>query len=97
MRSVDIGEHGWTFAHELAHLAFFHLDEQRAAPLLDLYERAVEVGYANIEYALSNADELFAVSYVDFLRHRHQLVDVPQPDDAGIQQSLLRYFDELMR
>jgi tetratricopeptide (TPR) repeat protein len=91
---LEIGEHGWTFAHELAHLAFFHLDKPRAQPLLAIYKRAVAVGYANIEYALSNADEFFAVSYCDYLRARHELADT-HPDDAGIQASLVRYFDEL--
>lgn len=92
---LDIGEHGWTFAHELAHLAFFHLDEERSEPLYALYERATEVGYANIEYALSNPDELFAVSYADFLRARYELPGVPDRDDAGIQDELMRFFDRL--
>lgn len=92
---LDTGEHGLTFAHELAHLAFFHLDEQRAKPMLELYERAVAIGYANIEYALSNPDEFFAVSYTDYLRARHDLPGVPHADDAGIQRALNRFFDEL--
>ena len=92
---LDTGEQGWTFAHELAHLAFFHLDEQRGEPLLALYERALAVGYANTEYALSNPDEFFAVSYADYLRHRHDLPGVPVADDAGVQRDLMRYFARL--
>jgi len=92
---LDVGEHGWTFAHEFAHLAFFHLDEERAEPLHVLYERAVDVGYANIEYALENADEFFAVSYVDYLRTRHDMPGVPHRDDAGVQDDLMRFFGQL--
>jgi tetratricopeptide (TPR) repeat protein len=92
---LDVGEDGLTFAHELAHLVFFHLAEHEAEPLLRLYERAIELGYANTEYALSNADEFFAVSYADYLRHRHELPGVPLDDDAGIQDDLRVYFDQL--
>jgi tetratricopeptide (TPR) repeat protein len=92
---LDVGEDGLTFAHELAHLVFFHLAEHEAKPLLRLYERAIELGYANTEYALSNADEFFAVSYADYLRHRHELPGVPLDDDAGIQDDLRVYFDQL--
>jgi tetratricopeptide (TPR) repeat protein len=92
---LDVGEDGLTFAHELAHLVFFHLAEHEAEPLLHLYERAIELGYANTEYALSNPDEFFAVSYADYLRHRHELPGVPLDDDAGIQHDLRVYFDQL--
>jgi tetratricopeptide (TPR) repeat protein len=86
---------GWTFAHELAHLAFFHMPGSLAAPIHQLYERACEVGYANTEYALSNPDEFFAVSYADWLRVRHERPEVPIPDDAGIHDDLVAYFDAL--
>jgi tetratricopeptide (TPR) repeat protein len=92
---LDVGQAGLTFAHELAHLVFFHLAEHEAEPLLQLYERAIELGYANTEYALSNPDEFFAVSYEDYLRHRHELPGVPLDDDAGIQHDLRVYFDKL--
>ncbi|HEY5928194.1 MAG TPA: hypothetical protein VIV11_41185, partial [Kofleriaceae bacterium] len=92
-----ITDGGWTFAHELSHLVFFHMEEPDGEPLLAIYERALAVGYANIEYALSNPDEFFAVSYVDFLRKRHELPGVPEPDDAGIQQDLMSYFDRLAK
>ncbi|HEX5060576.1 MAG TPA: hypothetical protein VFV99_14510, partial [Kofleriaceae bacterium] len=92
---LDIGEHGWTFAHELAHLVFFHLDEKRARPLRALYDLAVDVGYANVEYALSNVDEFFAVGYADYLRNRYDLPGAPHADDAGVQHALAKYFDSL--
>jgi hypothetical protein len=88
---------GWTFAHELSHLAFFHLPDEEAEPLHAIYERALRVGYATIDYALTNADELFAVSYTDFLRMRHELPGVPEADDEGIQADLMSYFEQLAR
>ena len=91
-----VGEHGLTFAHELAHLAFFHMPEPLAAPIHDLYAEAVEVGYAHIEYALSNPDEFFACSYVDWLRLRHDLPHVPIADDTGLRDALTDYFDRLV-
>jgi tetratricopeptide (TPR) repeat protein len=87
--------HGWTFAHELAHLAFFHMPEPLAAPIHQLYERACDVGYANTEYALQDPDEFFAVSYADWLRVRHERPEGPIPDDAGIHDALIAYFDAL--
>ena len=86
---------GWTFAHELAHLAFFHMPDELAGPIEDLYERACEVGYAHTEYALSNLDEFFACSYVDWLRLRHELPNAPLADDAGLRDELADYFDGL--
>ena len=92
---LDTREHGWTFAHELAHLAFFHLPDEESSPLHDIYERAVEVRYANIDYALLNPDELFAVSYVNYLLQRYELPGTPLADDAGVQDALMAYFDDL--
>jgi tetratricopeptide (TPR) repeat protein len=86
---------GWTFAHELAHLAFFHMSEEQTAPVLEIYERALDVGYANTEYALSNPDEFFACSYTDYLRQRHGLPGEPLDDDAGIVRALMTYFNSL--
>ena len=90
-----VSDGGWTFAHELAHLAFFHMTDDQRAPLLEIYERATEVGYANIGYALKNPDEFFAVSYTDYLRDLHGLPGVPIADDVGIQQALMSYFASL--
>lgn len=93
---LDIAsDNGWTFAHELAHLAYFHLPEARQAPLAEIYEVALGVGYANIGYALSNIDEFFAVSYVEFLRSRHDPHHAPIADDAGIRDALVAYFEKL--
>jgi len=85
----------WTLAHEFAHLVYFHLDDARAAPFELLYQRARRVGYANTPYALKNDDELFAVSYTEYLRHRYGAPDAPIADDSGIQAALASYFREL--
>ena len=71
------------------------MTEQRAKPFEALFEKAKVVRYANTTYALKNDDELFAVSYTDFLRQRYRLSGVPIADDAGIQEALMRYFSEL--
>jgi tetratricopeptide (TPR) repeat protein len=88
---------GWTFAHELAHLAFFHMPDDLAAPILELYDEALEVGYAHTEYAQSNPDEFFACSYADWLRLHHDLPGAPIADDAGLRDALTAYFDDLAR
>ena len=90
-----VRDHAWTFAHELAHLVYFHMEDELTAPFAALYERAREVGYANTDYALKNEHELFAVSYTEFLRRRYGLPGAPVVDDAGIQDGLMRYFGGL--
>jgi hypothetical protein len=87
--------HSWTLAHEFAHLVYFHLDDARAAPFAALYERARKVGYATTPYALKNDDELFAVSYTDYLKQRYGSPGVPIADDSGIRDALTSYFHEL--
>lgn len=89
-----VSETGWTFAHELAHLAFFHMPDDLAAPIHDLYDQALEIGYAHTDYAQSNPDEFFACSYADWLRLRHDLPGAPIADDAGIRDALTAYFDD---
>ena len=93
---LDIAsDHAWTFAHEFAHLVYFHLDDAHGAPFMSLFERAREVGYATTSYALKNDDELFAVSYTEYLRQRYELPGAPIADDAGIQSALMDYFRDL--
>jgi hypothetical protein len=93
---LDIAsDHSLTLAHEFAHLVYFHLDRARAAPFMSLYERARKIGYANTSYALKSDDELFAVSYTDYLRQRYGLPGAPLADDAGIQNAVRSYFGEL--
>lgn len=93
---LDIAsDHPWTFAHEFAHLVYFHLDDVRAAPFMGIFEDARRVGYATTSYALKNDDEMFAVSYTHFLEQRHGSKREPINDDAGVQAALMRYFREL--
>jgi hypothetical protein len=87
--------HSWTLAHEFAHLVYFHLDDVRAAPFAALYERARRVGYATTPYALKNDDELFAVTYTDYLKQRHKSPGEQIADDSGIRDALTGYFREL--
>jgi tetratricopeptide (TPR) repeat protein len=88
-------EHGLVFAHELAHLVFFHLPQERRAPFEALYERALEIGWATKAYALENVDELFAVSYTEWLRGELELPLQGEPDDEGLSQELGRLFGEI--
>ena len=74
---------------------YFHLEEGRAAAFVELFERASKVRYANIDYALKNDDELFAVTYTDYLRKRHELARDAIEDDAGIQAALMSFFAQL--
>lgn len=90
-----VSDNSWTFAHEFAHLVYFHLDDARAKPFEQLYARAKQAKYATTSYALKNDDELFAVSYTDYLRHHYGLSDTPIEDDAGVQRALMSYFAEL--
>ena len=62
---------------------------------MELYDKARKIGYANTDYALKNDDELFAVSYTDFLRQRYGLPIEPVADDAGIHDALASYFAAL--
>jgi hypothetical protein len=76
---------------------YFHIDDATAERFTELYERAVEVGYANTDYALKNEHELFAVSYTDFLRERYRLPGVPINDDAGVRIALMAFFADVTR
>lgn len=93
---LDIAsDHSWTFAHELAHLVYFHLDEARTAPFAAIYDEARRIGYATTTYALKNDDELFAVSFTEFLQRRHGGGRERIADDAGVQSALMSYFTAL--
>jgi hypothetical protein len=94
---LDVTDGGWTFAHQLALLAFFHMPDAQSEAWLELYERACKIGYANIDFALSNADQFFAVSYVEYLCHRHEVHGGHEADDTGIRAALMAKFDELAK
>jgi tetratricopeptide (TPR) repeat protein len=79
-----VSDHGLVFAHELAHLAFFHLSGKLRTQVEALYREASELGWVADAYALKNPDEFFAVSYTDWLRVRFGLPLRREPDEAGI-------------
>lgn len=89
------GDGAWTFAHELAHLVFFNVEDSIRDRVHELYQAALDSGYAVSEYQTTSPDELFAVSFADFLRHRHQLGVVEPLDEAGITTGLLELIDGL--
>jgi hypothetical protein len=88
---------GLVFAHELAHLAFFHLDGKLRAEVEALYDEATQLGWVAEAYALENPDEFFAVSYTDWLRARFGLPPRRAPDEAGIFDGLSTVFEALAR
>jgi len=92
-----VSDNGFVFAHELAHLAFFHLDGDLRAEVEALYGTATELGWVAEAYALENPDEFFAVSYTDWLRARFGLPLRREPDEAGIFDRLSAVFQALGR
>lgn len=90
-----VSDHGLVFAHELAHLAFFHVAGELRAEVEALHREATELGWVAEAYALENPDEFFAVSYTDWLRQRFDLPLRREPDDAGIFDGLAAVFEAL--
>lgn len=83
-----------TFAHEFAHLAFWHLTDEQKTFFEALYEAARDVPWAWTEYQASNVDEFFAVSYEDWLAERWGVV-AKRPDSSGWWQEVCDAFTEL--
>jgi hypothetical protein len=92
-----VSDHGLVFAHELAHLAFFHLAGELRARVEALHREATELGWVAEAYALENPDEFFAVSYTDWLRQRFGLPLRREPDDEGIFDAIAAVFEALGR
>ncbi|MCA9667257.1 MAG: tetratricopeptide repeat protein [Myxococcales bacterium] len=86
---------GWTFGHELSHLAFYCLADEWHEEVVSLYERAVEAGYVVTAYAASNIDEFFAGTYEAYLRTRHHCHAQHELDDEGIVEQMFDLFDDL--
>lgn len=82
------GSSALTFAHELAHLVFFALDDVRREQVIELYAQAIHAGYAVTEYQQNNPDELFAVAYTDFLRDKYDLGWSDEGDETGVTEAL---------
>ena len=98
-RVVDLinieNENGWTFAHELAHLAFFYMPEELQGIFDALHGDALDVGYVVDTYASQNLDEFFAGTYVDYIRHRYDCRHQKELDDEGVLQDVFAVFDEI--
>ncbi len=92
-----VSPEGWVFAHELAHLALFHLPERWQARVAALRERAEGTPWSVTEYARSNDDELFAVSYVGWLQRLHERPHAPVPDADGVLDEIHALFSDLAR
>jgi tetratricopeptide (TPR) repeat protein len=84
---------GFVFAHELAHLAFFQMEDPSA--VLELYDWAAEIPYIASSYQMSNADEFFACAYQDYLRAHYGLRSYREPDDQGVWAAVVELFDGL--
>ena len=85
-----------TFAHEFAHLAFWHLSAEEQAYFEALYASARNVPWAWTAYQTSNIDEFFAVSYEDWLAEVWG-VSARRPDSSGWWQEVCDAFADLAR
>lgn len=85
---------GWVFAHELAHLVFFHLPTCLQAEADELLTLARAHPHTCSAYQQSNVDEFFAVAYADFLRHRHGPHGAPR-DDEGVADGIFELIREI--
>jgi hypothetical protein len=74
------GDHGWVFAHELAHLVHFHLPDSLQDELEALFATLSTDDFVLTTYQLRNSAEFFAVAYEDFLCDRYGL---PSRREAG--------------
>jgi tetratricopeptide (TPR) repeat protein len=92
-----VSDHGLVFAHELAHLVFFHLARELRGRVEALHREASELGWVAEAYALQNPHEFFAVSYTDWLRERFGLPLRREPDEAGIYDGLAAVIEALGR
>ncbi len=90
-----VSDSSWTFAHELAHLVFFHLPQPERERVEALYQRALETPHATEEYQGRNVDEFFAVSYERWLGVVHHRPRAQLADAAGIGDAIKAMFDEV--
>lgn len=94
----DVASAGsWVFAHELAHLVFFHMPERQRAEVEGLFESALQTTHVGGDYQRGNADEFFAVGCEAFLHTVHRSKHAPELDDLGITRGLFQVFQALER
>jgi tetratricopeptide (TPR) repeat protein len=79
---VFAGERGWVFAHELAHLAHFHMTDAQCDELDELFDELAESDFVLTAYQSRNVAEFFAVAYEDYLC---SLYDLPSAREAGFE------------
>jgi tetratricopeptide (TPR) repeat protein len=89
------GEGALTFAHEFAHLVYFHCEQELGERVEALFVRAAELGFVGGAYQMKNIDEFFAVAYTDFLRSCYKLEMAREMDEARVMVELFRMFEEL--
>ncbi len=90
-----VSEESWTFAHELAHLVFFHLPVEERERVEALYRRALEIPHATEEYQARNVDEFFAVSYERWMGVLHDRPRAGLADAEGVGAGIKALFEEL--
>ncbi|MFO0694180.1 MAG: hypothetical protein U0230_11530 [Polyangiales bacterium] len=88
-------ERGFVFAHELAHLAYFHLPEALRERVRALHRHASELQYVAIAYQLSDEHEFFACAYQDYLRLRYGRPLAREADPDGVFAATVALFDDL--
>ncbi len=89
------GEHGWVFAHELAHLVLLNFEEELLDLVAEMHDRAAQVGFLVDGYQDKNDDEFFAIAYTDSLRHRFGRTEHKHLDEEGVLEGIYRAFERL--
>ncbi len=84
-----------TFAHEYAHLVYFHFEPELKKHIDRLMLAADSVGYVCDEYQMKNLDEFMAVSYEKYVRVRYDLRHDIVEDEEGVWRSIKEFFDAL--
>lgn len=90
-----VSPHAFVFAHELAHLAFYVMEDD--GPIIELYERALDNPHTVIGYQLENEHEFFAVAYEHYLRATWGSLPQREDDDIGLFRDVTAFFDGLSR
>lgn len=93
---LDISSQGgWTLAHELAHVVLELAPDAFVSEVEQLLHKFTSAGFVGDAYQLSNVQEFFACSYVDFLREFYGTPTYTAYDDLGLRQELFAFFRRL--
>ena len=85
-------EYSWVFAHELAHLAHFHMTDAQCDALDEMFAALDESEFVLTSYQSRNTAEFFAVAYEDYLRNLYRL---PYPRE-GLEYLAPHFIDQLL-